>query len=1030
MCSESKGMWVLDSTGPWQRYFRWNEAIADVVFSSDHAGSPVYLDLEDHIMSEVASKAEPGGTGGASGLIKAVKDTLVLERGPSQVFAGHFNHLRAWRNGSRLNPPPVLGLLGMLSLVAEVMHEGEGMKANNFWGRMAQLLDLEPGGLKAFQQAFWHKVDGRPVSAQLYDSLNVWLEMLEGNRGLPTAIAAGHQHIGWPLSQALVRETDRDRFGDLFALNALPPRSSLPTFEMEGLIEEWISHRPCPASNSLVRLWKTGSEARARITDVAVLTLGSWDGTSERMSERSSASRPVDVVRATVVLRTFPSRSIHVGLVVPGQSSGSADIVEVVDRDGSAVKTFEMTAASSAYLSLAESGSIDPASFLAGEVLLRRRGDEALLRRRARRVIPMRHDDLLQAWVECERVQLAEESLVLVRCELEPKAKNVLKKIARPGFKVEGAMLGLPEGWIAVSRVQVVSSVPIELREKIRVELNVLQPLATSQAVLEGGLQIPGNIQKWSTLLPPEFRATTDSEQSQTALLTCTRVLTSLRPEDRRIVGQGQVLVWDLAHESLGDGDYKLTVLQDEEPIRIVTLRLRSADTPAVRGDEAGLPIVHDPEAIGFGLVACPSDKPGGFRGARSTRAQVPHQPLPAVPDWYSARRERPEAPQSAACGQFRFPAADDSSCMVTGYHVMSLETAQKGMKNVEGVCKGCGLVKRYPAWRGKPKSACRSSSRTALAPRIDVKALAPVRVAEGIDWSAAFDVVCHVGSGPASSLARIAAQLEGTSLFGNIFERRLEALSHIEIERTSSQMIASWEVVEPLILGLGDGSAVLAGFRSAKMLDAIRDYVKDCQGFLEIEEVDAPPVVYIRNLTSDQLGNLTAVMSVVVQREARYVPRASEQLCAELPPLSRARRGLPTTTTTRARSYERWDPVTARFVQVDNASSAGAFRLSGFTRQYIYRTTNDVAKMRAVIGDARIVKYLAAADAGLAIVGYDVAAKVLYVPLGADLPGLYGRAATLCSGRLPHENRNEQILEYRNIPADVAAHLSRLLMN
>ena len=129
----------------------------------------------------------------------------------------------------------------MLSLAAETMHDGEGMRPHNFYGRLAELMDA---GRHGAQQGAECVPQVRPtasaVSALLWESLNDWLEMLEGNRGLPTAFALGHEHIGFPLSQALVRQTDRERFNDLFAFNSLPPRSSLPAFDMETLIAEWM----------------------------------------------------------------------------------------------------------------------------------------------------------------------------------------------------------------------------------------------------------------------------------------------------------------------------------------------------------------------------------------------------------------------------------------------------------------------------------------------------------------------------------------------------------------------------------------------------------------------------------------------------------------------------------------------------------------------------------------------------------------------------------------------------------------------
>ena len=1017
----------MSSLVDWNRYLRWNEAIATVVFSRDSAGRPVYLDLENEVLAAIRDVAEPNAAEAAPSLVEAVKKTLYLRGGPSHVFAGHIRRLSLWHHGTMLDPPPTLALLAMLSLAAETMHEGEGMRPHNFYGRLAELLDLDEITLNRVQNAYRKPSDGSAVSALLWVSLNDWLEMLEGNRGLPTAFALGHEHIGFPLSQALVRQTDRERFNDLFAFNSLPPRSSLPAFDMETLIAEWMDKNPCPASNTLERLWRSNAEARGRITGVAVLTLESWDGTSS-MPSAGGTSGVVDNVRAKAVLRSFPDRRLDVGLVVPAHTTEAVEVAEVIDAHGSSLGSLELVPASSGYLGLADNEAIDTGSFLAGHVLLRRPGQSQPLRRRPRRAVPMRRDELLLAWVECERVQLGEESLVLMRSEIAPTAVKLLNEIARPGFTVSDQVPGLPDGWTLLSEVQVLSSIPPELRNKIPVDLNVLQPLSSSQFVLQGGLRLPGNIAKWSSSLPPELRATADTAVDLTASITCTRKLGSSRPDDCEIEGSGGVLIWDLRHEALGDGDYKISLCRGGEPTGTLTLRLRSADSPAVVVDDDLQPLAHEPESRGFGLIACRTENINAVRGAKDVGAELDSRNPPSVPGWYAARKEggRP----TARTNRLHFPAPDDNSCMITGGHLMGLETARRGVSTVEGVCRYCGLVKRYPAFRGKKKSG-RAKSATTISPKIEVSGLAPVRAADTIDWATAFDAVCHVGAGPASALTRIATQMEGSRLFGDAFERRLEQLGHVEIERRFGSLVSrTWEVVEPLVVGLDDGSATITGFRSDGMMVAVEDHVRACMGTLRIKQVEAPPVIRILGLSEVELEDLAVLMGAATDRAARYVPRAAAQLCAILPALSEARQGLPTTTSTGARSYEKWNPITARFQLAHDPSSAGAFRLTGFTRTYLYRTVDDVGAMRATLGDARVVKYLAAADLRRSLIGYDSQAQVLYVPLGADLPGLYGRAAVLSSGSPPRENREDRILEYRGVPPRIAARLSELLMS
>jgi hypothetical protein len=194
------------------------------------------------------------------------------------VLRDHLSRLDSWYGGPMLKPPPTLALLAMLSAVAENMRVSDDMQAHNFYGRLAELAGLDHDQLRWFETAYRHRRHERAASAELWGSLNDWIEMMEGSRGLPTAYPVGHDHIGLPLSQALVRQADRDKFSDLFISQGLPAGSSLPTDEMSAQIDEWMSRVPCPASNTLERLWKEQPAARGPIAEVARMTLETWDG--------------------------------------------------------------------------------------------------------------------------------------------------------------------------------------------------------------------------------------------------------------------------------------------------------------------------------------------------------------------------------------------------------------------------------------------------------------------------------------------------------------------------------------------------------------------------------------------------------------------------------------------------------------------------------------------------------------------------------------------------------------------------------
>jgi hypothetical protein len=66
----------------------------------------------------------------------------------------------------------------------------------------------------------------------------------------------------------------------------------------------------------------------------------------------------------------------------------------------------------------------------------------------------------------------------------------------------------------------------------------------------------------------------------------------------------------------------------------------------------------------------------------------------------------------------------------------------------------------------------------------------------------------------------------------------------------------------------------------------------------------------------------------------------------------------------------------------------------------------------------------------------YSTDDSALFVPLGAKIPGLYGRAVLLASGTPPeeveisHEGKSLRVIQYKNVPLNVAKVVSNLLRN
>lgn len=185
-----------------------------------------------------------------------------------------------------------------------------------------------------------------------------------------------------------------------------------------------------------------------------------------------------------------------------------------------------------------------------------------------------------------------------------------------------------------------------------------------------------------------------------------------------------------------------------------------------------------------------------------------------------------------------------------------------------------------------------------------------------------------------------------------------------------------------------------------------------------------------IPRLEGQLLDTLVSRVREVTNRPVSVLPDAARGLALALPPLSGLIDRLPVTPVINGRGIEKWDSSSASFEPTGDANSSGAFRISSFGRTYLYRRDSHIGTMQAILGDARLVKYAAALDSNQTLLGYDSEQRVLFVPLGADLPGLYGRAATLASGMPAVENLEQRALEYRDVPADLAQALNDKLMS
>lgn len=994
-------------------YLLWNHAVAEIVFPELEEPGPVYLDLEDEVLEAIAKLLEFEGDA-RFGLIEAVRGVTLYREYFS--LGRILERQRRWlRNPD--GPPPCLAFLAMSVLAAQDMGNGnDDISPLAYYPRVATLLGI-PASTKNIATEF-HR-----YSEFLWNSLNKWLEELDGLRGTPTAFSLSHRYVGLPLSQALVRAGDRRKFPSFFAQYGLAPGMDLAPEAVERYLDAWFNSETCPASVPLKRQWGR-SAARERIAAVAAVELAGWDGVVPE--EFRDTSRPFQNVGIMVQHKSgFMDSSFDIALIVrqPGQNSHVG--FEVEDSTGRWIPIpFQLNGSNVWRTSY--SANLDIESLLEGVVRLRKSDESgSRLAHYPRNIVPLVFDDLQAAYVEQERLQLNVNSMLLVRDisrnqPLADRVADVLKTCARPGFEVQRSAPGLPPTWVAITGVQLFGP-PEDSR------FNELTPLAQDQLTIAGGMRIPSRVRKWSSLAAPEIRASVGSVDSLKVVLT--------RIEDESEVGawesrEGSLIV-SLKSLGLEDGDYLASLFAGaaKSPIQQVTVRLRSADSV-----DSGWNLVKRLKYV----VSLRDESLGAFSAVdgESDDSDVMIDGPLAVGELGVGPEVRAstnivwtvKSKEVRVSEPLRIGAADPTSCVVTGAHHLEFPTFWGGYqpKFIEGVCKYCGLVKRTPGWiRSNWKTKTLTVAKHATA----VDHLPPHLESRGDLWDAALDALMHMGGGNASLLDATAAQIEGTSLFAALFSRKLEDLGHISVVRNSQGDAQEWEITNRYLAQTSDRSWSLVGFWPGSELDELESRISDRGGRIEtVAQDDGPTARFVEGLSKEDFESRLRDMAV-------FAPRAGSNLLRALPRLSCVETALARESVPGFTSAEKFEVDSGSWAPTGDIMRPGSFRVRrDFQILYIFRSARDVELGTAAPVSVYLAKHLAAQQLGKSLVTYLPDRSSLIVPLGAELPGLYGRAVVAMSGLLPKKaslrlaDGNHICLRYSGIYQEAADQLFTLL--
>lgn len=995
-------MGSLFASERWAALDRWNQAIAETYFPFSDDPQPVYLSIEDEDVRLLADEVGVDADEAMADLAETVRGVLNFDAGSRAVFEALRSRVRTWEttpvaSGKDLPPPPVLALLAVATRAAEIMERGDEMSSANYHGRFSQLLGVEGRFAEKLEEAYRRDFDA------FWKALEDWLDAADGDRGFSTVKREGHpasrRYIGPTVGQALVRRADRQKLVGFFQAFDLAPGVAVAETELEPMLGAWLDRAHSPAPR-LQQLWRA-STTRAPLVEAVASALEGWDGSIPVVDRNGGGVANSHArVRLALEISTFPKKFCRLSFLVNAPDAGEARSAAIRGPQGDLPVT--LYPVGRGQMSLGPEVAMDPRLQLEGVFRLQDDLSGGELVRSPRAVVPFKQDVFSQLWIEADQVQPGDELRIAARESRAERLEELLDEVARPGWSdVTDTFGDLPDGWRLYRDVEVLRA-PTHVSTTID-DFSFLVPSTARQIRVTNGLRIPTRFgSKWHVEAPPEVVAGVDSDAFLNVVVTAAEG----GPPVAAASGSGGGVVLDLSDFPLEEAQYTATLFEDQKATVSVSFEL-------VSGEQTD-PVSWQ-KLEGF---TQPREDVLGFLGVESGHVEAGGRPAPReVP----AQRVWENAAAMAAATIKRTPTQfatiDLDSCLHTGSHRTHIETPDRNsrgrpvQKFVRGECSKCGLTRMFHTDHRRVARVDASDTGGPAEPRATLPA---VRKADLPQWDLLIDSLSFLGGGPWSVFERLALQIEQSGLFVDQSSRSLEGLGHIAIRRNPATLKPEyWEIADTRLVPTSGGAEVLAGHWPRPLVAELRDELEQGDS-LELRPLDdgpdqwvvhrnrsdAPPVGQTDDEVEESLGSLPPLSQVLVT-----LPRRPFLLGTDS-------------------SVTRFNCVTGRWEDADTASGPGAYRVRRFGTDDVVRTREDVERAEAAVSTVQMSKHLAALMEGRPLMAH--AGSTLAVPKGADLPGLYGRVAVACSGRLPRVVGRS--LVYEEVPASVAARLFALM--
>lgn len=989
-------------------YEQWNTALATAFFAPSSSQKLLYLDADEAIWEELGKQVAPKSSNPRRHFVSSVKQTLVLNS--SDVFRRHLEELNVWKS-TKKGLPPFVGLLVLFVLAAEQMVADEQYSATNYHGRLCDLLKIiSDAEKKRFQIQF------RKRTPIFWTSFNEWLNGNNGLHGWPTAYPFGvHKYISVPISQALVREADRGKLPEFFKLYGLQPGQVVPTDDMQTLVDRWI--KESNIGQTLKRIWAKSGDGRSRIAEIVCQELASWE---DNDAESDSKQRQLLLV-CECTLTPRLSVDFHLvtktgeGFVYGTYKSAKDDVEDVSKVFGQETVQFDYDQ-SLPFAVLESDYPINLDVALTKSYKFISQDSQFLVTRQWKPLMVLVHEDDSRLFVEKKRVELGKRHIILVREYLAPIVREHLSVIAADKLTETNHSIdpNIPFGFTAFIDLRVTG-----VRSTDNADLQCLEPIELTTINLEGGFSLPIR-NAWLCKHPPSINVFTLREGKHQA-----KVEELSYSGSARDYSFEDTLKIKLEGLELKEGTHRISIFDSKGA---------SLLTKTMHFREAGVSINSDERLIGRDvsldslLWVMSGEEVSQDMSKTIVGASIPR--LPSRPQVYQFRGS---IPAQIAKGVFEpdrskpTTSAGDTQLNEQAQHTHHWDLpSQKGKGLVLGKCRYCGVEQWHGKGTKKKKKPNRKGSVVKISDRptisksvnIDLSNLQSTYTADDIFEAM---VVLRQGSfAQARTLLKAAglADLDPERSLDQQTDdllRNLSALGHIEtINDKNTGRINRWEVALPKVIMVDDEKAFIAGTRTQKLVQELKELVHQLGGALEETSQDlAPARIAMRGLNRASMTQLVAELSLPDRQKIHMIiQQPSELLLSVLPPVE----NLITVMDSHSwpsQDLECFDLQTIRWLPTDFPDRPGCYSFHKYKRQYFVINEASFRSQKGFWCDYRLAKHLGGIMHKKILMAFDRERSSVFVPLGCELPSLYERVLCLESGLAPRKQIKQGYVEY-----------------